>query len=187
MAGYSASFDIFDGLSWSGLLSIDSFKSLAKDAFLNFGEIFNRVRWGFREEGRFFLEYHYSAYGIDGCTSLANLPCNIGKIFKCIGFLFIVADVLQAIYDSYKSQHSVTAGFLNVNLTIIKNLLVYGISTYITISVGGFAGAKLGASLGSAAAGPVGFLIGAAIGTVVGWLLDFACDVIIDWLVGLFS
>ena len=186
MAGYSASFDIFDGLSWSGLLSTESLISLGKDVALSFGEIINRVIWGLREEGRLFLEYHYSAYGIDGYTSLANLPCNIGKIFKCIGFLFIVADVLQAIYDSYKSQHSVTAGFLNVNLTILKNLLVYGVSTYVTTAVGAYAGAKLGASLGSAA-GPVGFLIGAAFGALVGWLIDFGCDVIIDWLVGLYS
>ena len=118
MAGYSASFDIFDGISWSGLFSTDSFKSLAKDAFLSFGEIINRVMWGLSEDGRAFSEFHFAAYGIDGYTLIDNLPCNIGKIFRCIGFLCMIVEVVRAGYDSYKSQHSFAAGFLNVNLTI---------------------------------------------------------------------
>lgn len=187
MAGYSASFDIFDGISWSGLFSTDSFKSLAKDAFLSFGEIINRVMWGLSEDGRAFSEFHFAAYGIDGYTLIDNLPCNIGKIFRCIGFLCMIVEVVRAGYDSYKSQHSFAAGFLNVNLTIIKNLLVYGVSIYVTKSVGIFAATKLVQCIGSAAAGPVGYIIGAIAGTIACWIVDYICDSVIDGIVDLFS
>ncbi len=131
-------------------------------------------------------DFHYSAYGINGYTTLDNLPSTSTKIFKGIGFGLIALDVIEAGYYSYQNGHSFGQVVLNVRLTTGKNILVFKAATGVAITVGTWAGAKFGSSLGSAA-GPVGFAIGAVAGAAVGWIIDEFGDVIIDWVVGWFD
>lgn len=180
--GYSNSFNIFAGLNWSQL----NVKDLVKDTFISLGEVGYRIAWGLTKNGRAFLDFHYSGYGINGYTALDNLPSTSAKIFKGIGIGLMALDVIEAGYYSYQNGHSFGQGALNVGLTAGKNILVYKASTGVATAVGTWAGAKLGASLGSAA-GPVGFTIGAVAGAVVGWVIDEFGDVIIDWVVGWFD
>ncbi len=180
--GYSNSFNIFAGLNWSQL----NVKDLVKDTFISLGEVGYRIAWGLTKNGRAFLDFHYSGYGINGYTALDNLPSTNAKIFKGIGIGLMALDVIEAGYYSYQNGHSFGQGALNVGLTAGKNILVYKASTGVATAVGTWAGAKLGASLGSAA-GPVGFTIGAVAGAVVGWVIDEFGDVIIDWVVGWFD
>ena len=161
--GYSNSFNIFAGLNWSQL----NVKDLVKDTFISLGEVGYRIAWGLTKNGRAFLDFHYSGYGINGYTALDNLPSTSAKIFKGIGIGLMALDVIEAGYYSYQNGHSFGQGALNVGLTAGKNILVYKASTGVATAVGTWAGAKLGASLGSAA-GPVGFTIGAVAGAVVG-------------------
>lgn len=180
--GYSNSFNIFAGLNYPQFNALD----LTKDIFTSLGEVGSRIAWGLTKNGRAFLDFHYSAYGINGYTALDNLPSTSAKIFKGIGFGLMALDVIEAVYYSYQNGHSFGQGALNVGLTAGKNILVYKVSTGVATAVGTWAGAKLGASLGSAA-GPVGFAIGAVAGAVVGWVVDEFGDVIIDWVVGWFD
>ena len=180
--GYSNSFNIFAGLNWSQL----NVKDLVKDTFISLGEVGYRIAWGLTKNGRAFLDFHYSGYGINGYTALDNLPSTSAKIFKGIGIGLMALDVIEAGYYSYQNGHSFGQGALNVGLTAGKNILVYKASTGVATAVGTWAGAKLGASLGSAA-GPVGFTIGAVAGAIVGWVIDEFGDVIIDWVVGWFD
>ncbi len=180
--GYSNSFNIFAGLNWPQLNVMD----LVKDTFISLGEVGYRIAWGLTKNGRAFLDFHYSAYGIDGYTALDNLPSTSAKIFKGIGIGLMALDVIEAGYYSYQNGHSFGQGALNVGLTAGKNILVYKAATRVATVVGTWAGAKLGASLG-AATGPVGFAIGAVAGAVVGWAIDEFGDVIIDWVVGWFD
>ena len=180
--GYSNSFNIFAGLNLPQL----NVKDLVKDTFISLGEVGYRIAWGLTKNGRAFLDFHYSADGINGYTALDNLPSTSAKIFKGIGFGLMALDVIEAGYYSYQNGHSFGQGTLNVGLTAGKNILVYKASTGVATAVGTWAGAKLGASLGSAA-GPVGFAIGAVAGAVVGWVIDEFGDVIIDWVVGWFD
>lgn len=175
---YSNSFNIFAGLNLPQL----NVKDLVKDTFISLGEVGYRIVWGLTKNGRAFLDFHYSAYGINGYTALNNLPSTSAKIFKGIGFGLMALDAIEAGYYSYQNGHSFGQGSLNVGLTAGKNILVYKVST----AVGTWDGAKLGASLGSAA-GVVGFVIGAVAGAVVGWVVDEFGDVIIDWVVGWFD
>ena len=179
---YSNSFNIFAGFNLPQL----NVKDLVKDTFISLGELGSRIAWGLTKNGRAFLDFHYSAYGINGYTALDNLPSTSAKIFKGIGFGLMALDVIEAGYDSYQNGHSFGQGALNVGLTVGKNILVYKASTGVATAVGTWAGAKLGASLGSAA-GPVGFAIGAVAGAVVGWVIDEFGDVIIDGVVGWFD
>ena len=180
--GYSNSFNIFAGLHLPQL----NVKDLVKDTFISLGEVGYRIAWGLTKNGRAFLDFHYSAYGINRYTALDNLPSTSAKIFKGIGFGLMALDVIEAGYYSYQNGHSFGQGALNVGLTAGKNILVYKASTGVATAVGTWAGAKLGASLGSYA-GPVGFAIGAVAGAIVGWVIDEFGDVIIDWVVGWFD
>lgn len=156
------------------------------DTFISLGEVSSRIIWGLTKNGCTFLDFHYSAYGINGYTALDNLPSATAKIFKGIGFGLMALDVIEAGYYSYQNDHSFGQGALNVGLTAGKNILVYKVSTGVATAVGTWAGAKLGVSLGSAA-GTVGFAIGAVAGAVVGWVVDEFDDVIIDCVVGWFD
>ena len=180
--GYSNSFNIFAGLNWTQL----NFKDLLKDIFASLGEVGSRIAWELTKNGRAFLDFHYSAYGINGYTALDNLSSTSAKIFKGIGIGLMALDVIEAGYYSYQNGHSFGQGALNVGLTAGKNFLVYKASTGVATAVGIWAGAKLGASLGSAS-GPIGFVIGAVAGAAVGWVIDEFGDVIIDWVVGWFD
>ena len=180
--GYSNSFNIFAGLNWPQFNGRD----LSKDIFISLGETWSRIAWGLTKNGRTFLDFHYSAYGINGYTALDNLSSTSAKIFKGIGIALMINDVFEAGYYSYQNGHSFGQGALNVCLTAGKNILVYKASTGVVTAVGTWAGAKLGASLGSTA-GPVGFAICAVAGAVVGWVIDEFGDVIIDWVVGWFD
>ena len=176
---FSKSFNIFAGLHWPQFNA----KDLFKDTFISLGEVSSRIIWGLTNDGRSFLDFHYSAYGINGYTALDNLSSTSAKIFKGIGFGLMALDVLEAGYYSYQNGYSFGQGALNVGLTTGKNILVYKASVGVTTAVSTWAGAKLGASLGSAA-GPVGFVIGVVAGAVVGWVVDEVGDLIIDWVVG---
>ena len=180
--GYTNSFNVFAGLNWPQLNA----KNLVKDTFISLGEVGSRVAWGLTKNGRAFLDFHYSAYGINGYTALDNLSSTSSKIFKGIGIGLMALDVLEAGYYSYKNGQSFGQGALNIGLTAGKNILVYKASTGVATAVGTWAGAKLGAYLGSAA-GPVGFAIGAVAGAAVGWGIDEFGEVIIDWVVGWFD
>ena len=180
--GYSNSFNIFTGLNVAHFNALD----LTKDIFISLGEVGSRIAWGLTKNGRAFLDFHYSAYGINGYTALDNLPSTSAKIFKGIGIGLMALDVIEAGYYSYKNGHSFGQGALNVGLTIGKNILIYNVSTSVATAVGTWAGAKLGASLGSFA-GPIGFAIGAVAGAAVGWIIDEFGDMIIDWVVGWFD
>ena len=159
---------------------------LSKGTFISLGEVASRIAWGLTKNGRAFLDFHYSAYGINGYTALDNLSSTSAKIFKGIGIGLMALDVIEAGYYSYQNGHSFGQGALNVGLTAGKNFLVYKASTGVATAVGIWAGAKLGASLGSAS-GPIGFVIGAVAGAAVGWVIDEFGDVIIDWVVGWFD
>ena len=180
--GYSNQFNIFAGLNWPQLY----FGDLIKDASISLGEVGYRIAWSLTENGRAFLDFHYSAYGINGYTALDNLPSTSANIFKGIGISLMALDVIEAGYYSYQNGHSFCQGTLNISLTTVKNILVYKASTGVAMAVGTWAGAKLGVSLGSAA-GPVGFAIGAIVGAAAGWVIDGFGDVIIDWVVGWFG
>ena len=180
--GHSNSFNIFASLNCPQFNALD----LTKDIFTSLGAVGSRIAWGLTKNGRAFLDFHYSAYGINGYTSLDNLPSTSTKIFKGIGFGLMALDVIETGYYSYQNGHSFSQGALNVGLTTGKDILVYKVSTGVATAVEIWAGAKLGASLGSAA-GPVGFAIGAVAGAIVGWGVDEFGDVIIDWVVGWFD
>jgi hypothetical protein len=180
--GYSNSFNIFAGLNWPQFNALD----LTKDIFTSLGEVGSRIAWGLTKNGRAFLDFHYSAYGINGYTVLDDLPSTSANIFKGIGIGLMALDVMEAGYYSYQNWHSFGQGALNVSLTAGKNILVYKTSTGVATAVGTWAGTKLGASLGSAA-GPVGFAIGAVVGAAAGWVIDEFGDVIIGWIVGWFD
>ena len=179
---YSNSINVFAGLNVPQFSAV----GLVKDAFISIGEVGSRIIWGLSKNGRSFLDFHYSAYSINGYAALDNLPSTSAKIFKNLGFGLMALDVLEAGYYSYQNGHSWGQGALNVGLTAGKNFLVYKASTCVATAVGTWAGAKLGATLGSAA-GPVGFGIGAVVGALVGWVVDAFGDVIIDWVVGWFD
>ena len=159
-------------------------KNLIKDVSIGLGEVMSRTVWGLSKYGSDFLDFHYSAYGINGCTALTMLPSTSARIFKGVGIALMIIDVFEAGYYSYQNGHSFAQGAVNFCLTAGKNALVYGASQSVTISLGAWAGAKLGASLGGAA-GPVGLFFGALVGAGVGWLIDEFGDVIIDWIVGM--
>lgn len=180
--GYSNSFNIFTGFNCPQFNALD----LTKDIFISLGEVGSRIAWGLTKNGRAFLDFHYSAYGINGYTALDNLPSTSAIIFKGIGFGLMALDVIEAGYYSYQNGHFFCQGALNVVLTAGKNILVYKASTGVATAVGTWAGAKIGASLGSCA-GPVGFAIGAVAGAVVGWDINEIGDVIIDCAVGWFD
>lgn len=95
--GYSNSFNIFAGLNWSQL----NVKDLVKDTFISLGEVGYRIAWGLTKNGRAFLDFHYSGYGINGYTALDNLPSTSAKIFKGIGIGLMALDVIEAGYYSY--------------------------------------------------------------------------------------
>ncbi len=182
LSNYSGNINIFAGLHYPQF----SLTDLLKDSLISFGEISSRFFWGLSKNGRSFLDFHYSAYGINGYTALDKLSSTTANIFKGVGIGLIALDVLEAGIYSYQNNHSFEQGFLNVGLTAGKNYIVYKVSTGVASAVGTWAGAKLGASLGSAA-GPVGFLIGTVVGAGVGWVIDEFGDVIIDWVVGWFD
>ena len=93
---------------------------LTKDIFSSLGEVGYRIAWGLTKNGRAFLDFHYSAYGINGYTALDNLPSTSAKIFKGIGFGLMALDVIEAGYYSYQNGHSFGQGALNVGLTAGK-------------------------------------------------------------------
>ena len=182
LGGLSNSFNIFDGLNWPQLNFVD----LTKDVLVGFSEVVDRLVWSLTKDGHAFSTYHYVADGVNGYTLLDNLPSTSAKIFKNIGIGLMFLDVLEAGYYSYQNGHSFGQGALNVGLNAGKNILIYKVSTRVTLAVGTWAGAKLGASLGSFA-GPVGLVAGAVAGAGVGWLIDSFGDEIIEWIVGWFD
>jgi len=174
--------DSFFGLLNSQHSSIE----LLKDLFLNIGEAFGRVIWGFTKTGKDFLDYYRIFDGVDGFTVLNKLSSPSAKFFNRLGFALMALDIVSAGFDSYFAGHSFEQGFVNVGLTIVKNIIAYKISIAVTNAVGLWIGTKLGATLGSWA-GPIGMLIGAVAGAIVGYFIDTWGDAIIDWFVGIFD
>ena len=78
--GYSNSFNIFAGLNCPQFNALD----LTKDIFTSLGEVGTRIAWGLTKNGRAFLDFHYSAYGINGYTALDNLPSTSAKIYQIL-------------------------------------------------------------------------------------------------------
>lgn len=163
-----------------------NFISLIKNTLLSLSEVSGTLSFSLTKHGRAMIDYHRIFDGIDGFTTLDNLPHPVNKMFKCVGMGLMVVDTISAAIESYYSGHSFDQGALNVLLTGGKNYAVYQVGSYVTTAVGTWAGAKLGASIGSWA-GPVGLAVGVVSGAFIGYVIDEFGDAVIEWIVGLFD
>jgi RHS repeat-associated protein len=163
-----------------------SFNSLLKNSLLSLSEVSGTLSFSLTNHGLAMIDYHRIFDGIDGFTTLDNLPHPVNKLFKYVGVGLMAIDTIGAGIESYYSGHSFGQGTLNVILTGVKNYAVYQVGSYVTTAVGTWAGAKLGASIGSLA-GPVGLAVGVVSGAFIGYVIDEFGDAVIELIVGWFD